>query len=233
MAAFTSLTNKKPELWRSKLGTDYPKDYMEKNESRLYKELQEIRDLPGNRICADCGCKGTIWASVNLGVFLCMTCGAHHRSLGTHISKPKGATGTYWWGEDEIGFMKAHGNIRAQEVYGSNKPPNGISKEDPIAWKQFLTDKYVHRKYAPTTTKAFPTVTTPPQTLTKNFSSRISKNAKFTNMPMPSIDLIHFGEDHDTTSVNTSPSTPARSTKAAAPLVSPNQSDNFFADFGL
>jgi hypothetical protein len=63
----------KQELWRSKLGNDYLKEYMEKNERRLYAELQDIRDLPGNRLCADCGDRGTIWASVNLGVFLCMT----------------------------------------------------------------------------------------------------------------------------------------------------------------
>ena len=231
-----SKTPKRQELWRSKLGTDYTKEFMEQNERRLYKELQELRDLPGNRICADCGSKGsTVWASVNLGVFLCMTCGAHHRSLGTHISKPKGATGTYLWGPDEIAFMKEHGNIRAQEIYGKNTPPNGISKDDAFAWKQFLTDKYVHRKYAPTTqSTTLPMVTTtPPATPTTKLSSRISKtNTKFTNLPMPDIDLIHFG---DNTPMN-SPTTPAgRSTvKTATPkMVSPNQSDDFFANFGL
>ena len=70
----SATTTTKPEMWRSKLGTDYVKEYMEKNEQRLFKELQEIRDLPENRTCADCGTRGTVvWASVNLGVFLCMT----------------------------------------------------------------------------------------------------------------------------------------------------------------
>ena len=68
----TPAVNKKQEVWKSSLGKDYPKDYMERNEHRFFKEIQVIRDLPGNRICADCGTNGTVWASVNLGVFLCM-----------------------------------------------------------------------------------------------------------------------------------------------------------------
>lgn len=83
----SSTTSKAPAMWRSKLGTDYPKEFMEQNETRLLKELQAVKDKsPDNKLCADCGTRGTVWASINLGVFLCMTCGAHHRSLGTHIS---------------------------------------------------------------------------------------------------------------------------------------------------
>jgi hypothetical protein len=67
-----TVVKKKQEVWKSALGKDYPKEYMERNERRFLKEIQVIRDLPENRICADCGLKGTVWASVNLGVFLCM-----------------------------------------------------------------------------------------------------------------------------------------------------------------
>ena len=91
-------TKSSRKMWLSKLGNTYPQDFMTKNEAKLLKKLDQIKDKPENRLCADCGTRGTVWASVNLGVFLCMTCGAHHRSLGTHMSKPKGCTGTYWWG---------------------------------------------------------------------------------------------------------------------------------------
>ncbi|KAG7349666.1 putative GTPase activating protein [Nitzschia inconspicua] len=182
----------KQELWRSALGTNYPKEYMEKNEQRLYSELRDIRASLENRTCADCGAKGTVWASVNLGVFLCMTCGAHHRSLGTHISKPKGATGTYWWGEDEIAHMKSHGNARAKMVYGESVPPNGVTPDDPIKWKQYLTDKYVHKRYAPYLGKNCATSDT------DEFPAMNTQNTKFTNVFMPDmISLLALANENN------------------------------------
>lgn len=82
------------------------------------KELDKIRHLESNSYCADCGQRGTIWSSVNLGVFLCLRCGSFHRALGTHIGKPKGCSGTYHWAADEIARMQEVGNARANEVYG-------------------------------------------------------------------------------------------------------------------
>lgn len=85
----------KVEMWTSKLGKSYRKDEVDFNAAK--EELDRIRNLPENKRCADCGTQGTVWSSVNLGVFTCMRCGSFHRALGTHISKPKGCTGTYLW----------------------------------------------------------------------------------------------------------------------------------------
>merc|ERR1719354_322963 len=104
-------------LWSSKLGKKYPKAEIEKHEIETKKELDKLRRLPENRTCADCGTEPTVWASVNLGVFLCIRCASIHRGIGTHISIPKGCTGTYLWGPDELENMRSKGNFHCEVHY--------------------------------------------------------------------------------------------------------------------
>lgn len=41
--------------------------------------LQRIQSLPGNELCCDCGQTAPCWASINLGVLLCIECSGIHR----------------------------------------------------------------------------------------------------------------------------------------------------------
>ena len=47
------------------------------------------RILEGNQTCADCGAPFPEWASLNLGVIICIECSGIHRGLGVHLSKVK------------------------------------------------------------------------------------------------------------------------------------------------
>lgn len=49
----------------------------QENEGR--KALDEIQAIPGNRQCCDCGEPGPDWASINLGITLCIVCSGIHR----------------------------------------------------------------------------------------------------------------------------------------------------------
>ena len=49
--------------------------------------VEHLQRVPGNTACADCGAAGPDWASLNLGVLLCIECSGVHRRLGVHISK--------------------------------------------------------------------------------------------------------------------------------------------------
>jgi len=49
-----------------------------------------------NPTCADCGNADPTWASINLGVMVCIQCSGIHRSLGVHISKVRSVDLDQW-----------------------------------------------------------------------------------------------------------------------------------------
>ena len=38
-------------------------------------------------MCVDCGNENPEWASVNIGIVMCIECSGIHRNLGSHISQ--------------------------------------------------------------------------------------------------------------------------------------------------
>jgi hypothetical protein len=132
-------------MWTSKLGKKYPMSQMQQSDQASQKELKRLRSLKSNNACADCGRQDNSWASISHGVFICIICSDVHRSVGTHISKVKGCTGTYLWGPDELEKMQTSGNRAAEEVYGSKKVDPGASKEQK---QRYVVDKYERRCFA-------------------------------------------------------------------------------------
>uniref|UniRef100_A0AAR2KSX0 Arf-GAP with coiled-coil, ANK repeat and PH domain-containing protein n=1 Tax=Pygocentrus nattereri TaxID=42514 RepID=A0AAR2KSX0_PYGNA len=58
--------------------------------------LQRVMTIPGNGTCCDCGQPDPKWASINLGITLCIQCSGIHRSLGVHFSKVRSLTLDTW-----------------------------------------------------------------------------------------------------------------------------------------
>ena len=106
------------EVTFSKFGKRYSKKKVRGLDKEFHRELVQMRKTRGNRFCADCGSDDSTWASVNLGVFLCIHCAQIHRSLGSHISKVKSTMGTYLWHPDEMECMRTLGNDKARRIYG-------------------------------------------------------------------------------------------------------------------
>ncbi|ELR14314.1 PH domain containing protein [Acanthamoeba castellanii str. Neff] len=60
------------------------------------KALSELLLLPANQVCADCDQCAPRWASVTLGVFVCIECSGIHRSLGVHLSRVRSVDLDTW-----------------------------------------------------------------------------------------------------------------------------------------
>ena len=60
-------------------------DYPQKK--RLSVNAEVLTVLQQNPTCVDCRAPHPDWASINLGVVVCIDCSGVHRSMGSHISQ--------------------------------------------------------------------------------------------------------------------------------------------------
>jgi len=108
------------------------------------KILEGLLRIPENRECADCKSRGPRWASVNLGIFVCIQCSGIHRSLGVHISKVRSATLDTWLPE-QVAFIQSMGNAKANSYWEAELPPN----YDRVGLENFIRAKYEEKRWIP------------------------------------------------------------------------------------
>ncbi|XP_050219661.1 probable ADP-ribosylation factor GTPase-activating protein AGD15 [Mercurialis annua] len=106
------------------------------------KKLEGLLKLPENKGCADCQSKAPRWASVNLGIFICMQCSGIHRSLGVHISQVRSTTLDTWLPE-QVTFMQSLGNEKSNRYWEAELPPN----YDRSRIESFIRTKYEEKRW--------------------------------------------------------------------------------------
>uniref|UniRef100_A0A8D0ZYV9 Arf-GAP with coiled-coil, ANK repeat and PH domain-containing protein n=1 Tax=Sus scrofa TaxID=9823 RepID=A0A8D0ZYV9_PIG len=121
------------------------KDKLLKGESAL----QRVQCIPGNASCCDCGLADPRWASINLGITLCIECSGIHRSLGVHFSKVRSLT-LDTWEPELLKLMCELGNDVINRVYEANVEKMGVKKPQPGQRQEkeaYIRAKYVERKF--------------------------------------------------------------------------------------
>ncbi|KAG0492547.1 hypothetical protein HPP92_005945 [Vanilla planifolia] len=121
-----------------------------------------LRSIAGNDACAECSALEPDWASLNLGILICIECSGVHRNLGVHISKVRSLTlDVKVWEPTIVDLFKALGNLFCNSVWeeavllddnrmddsnGNVLPVSKPSSGDPISIKEkYIQAKYVER----------------------------------------------------------------------------------------
>ncbi|KAM4844694.1 arf-GAP with coiled-coil, ANK repeat and PH domain-containing protein 1 [Thomomys bottae] len=110
----------------------------------------QVQSVDGNAQCCDCREPAPEWASINLGVTLCIECSGIHRSLGVHFSKVRSLTLDSW--EPElVKLMCELGNVVINQIYEARVESMAVKKPGPTCSRQekeaWIHAKYVEKKF--------------------------------------------------------------------------------------
>lgn len=90
-----------------------------------------LRNIPGNDSCAECRSPDPDWASLNLGILICIECSGAHRNLGVHISKVRSLRlDVKVWEPVVMDLFHALGNDYANSIWEALLPKEDQGMND-------------------------------------------------------------------------------------------------------
>ncbi|KAK5872003.1 hypothetical protein PBY51_012739 [Eleginops maclovinus] len=105
---------------------------------------EDIRRMPGNNSCCDCGAPDPGWLSTNLGILTCIECSGIHREMGVHVSRIQSLS-LDSLGTSDLLLARNVGNSGFNEILEANllSPSMKPSQESHMGErKDFILSKY-------------------------------------------------------------------------------------------
>uniref|UniRef100_A0A8C9UA97 Arf-GAP with coiled-coil, ANK repeat and PH domain-containing protein n=1 Tax=Scleropages formosus TaxID=113540 RepID=A0A8C9UA97_SCLFO len=114
-----------------------------------HEALEEVQKITGNNQCCDCGELGPDWASINLGITLCIVCsGIHSFSTVKFYDSPPPLLCVLHL---PIQLMCELGNTAINRIYEARIDEMTIKKPNPSSPRQekesWIRSKYVEKKF--------------------------------------------------------------------------------------
>ena len=108
-------------------------------ETYAHPSLNEIVSREGNTVCFDCGAENPKWASINIGILLCLKCAGIHRGFGLQISTIRSLQVDSWT-EKQVKYLSQGGNVRFKNFLSEYKIEPSSSNE--LKYKSKATEYY-------------------------------------------------------------------------------------------